>query len=103
MSAISYSIQVDLFELSRLLTAATVSKNFRQLLLSNPRQALVDGYNGEVFHLGARTMDRLASIQALSLHEFAQELIDQELDQASVDPTEDQDFKHDKHNISSTT
>ena len=36
MNAISYSIKIDINELSRLLTAATVSKKFRQLLLTNP-------------------------------------------------------------------
>jgi hypothetical protein len=78
MNAISYTIKIDINELSRLLTAATVSEKFRHLLLTNPAQALANGYNGEVFHLEAQYMDRIMSIQALSLHEFAQQLISQE-------------------------
>jgi hypothetical protein len=77
MNAVSYTIKIDLNELSRLLTAATVSKKFRHLLLTNPTQALANGYNGEVFHLDAQYMNRILSIQALSLHEFAQQLINQ--------------------------
>jgi hypothetical protein len=78
MNAISYSVKIDLNELSRLLTAATVSRTFRNLLLTNPKQALANGYNGEVFHLDAQDLDQIMSIQALSLHEFAQQLIDQQ-------------------------
>ena len=77
MNAISYTIPVDMNELSRLLTAATVSKKFRQLLLTNPRQALESGYNGEVFDLDAQVLAKVLSIQALSLVEFAQQLIEQ--------------------------
>lgn len=75
MNALSYTVQIDINELSRLLTAATVSKKFRQLLLTNPEQALANGYNGEVFHLDAQDLNRIMSIHALSLHEFAQQLI----------------------------
>ena len=78
MNAISYSLKIDINELSRLLTAATVSKTFRQLLLTNPRQALANGYNGEVFNLDAQDLDRILSIQALSLRDFAQQLIGQQ-------------------------
>jgi hypothetical protein len=75
MNAISYTIQIDIDELSRLLTAATVSTKFRQLLLTNPEQALANGYNGEVFHLDAQDLDKIMSIQALTIREFAQQLI----------------------------
>ncbi len=78
MNAISYSIKIDLNELSRLLTAATVSKKFRHLLLTNPKQALANGYNGEVFNLDTQDLDRILSIQAFSLHDFAQQLIGQQ-------------------------
>ena len=75
MNALSYAVHIDLHELSRLLTAATVSKKFRYLLLTNPQQALANGYNGEVFHLDAQEVDRIASIKAISLCEFAEKLI----------------------------
>jgi len=78
MNAITYSIQIDLNELSRLLTAATVSKKFRQLLLTNPKQALENGYNGEVFNLDAQDLDKVLSIQAMSLNDFARQLIGQQ-------------------------
>ena len=78
MNAIPYHIKIDINELSRLLTAATVSKKFRHLLLTNPRQALENGYNGEVFNLDEPDLDRIMAIQALSLHEFAQQLVGQQ-------------------------
>ena len=85
MNAISYTVQINVNELSRLLTAATVSKEFRELLLTNPRQALEKGYNGEVFHLDGPDMDRILSIQALSLHDFARQLVGpQGLDQHKI-------------------
>ncbi|MDF1515731.1 MAG: hypothetical protein P1S60_18135 [Anaerolineae bacterium] len=75
MNAISYTVQININELSRLLTAATVSKEFRELLLSNPQKALEKGYNGEVFHLDEPDLDRILSIQAMSLNDFAQQLV----------------------------
>jgi hypothetical protein len=75
MNALSCAVQIDLHELSRLLTAATVSKKFRHLLLTNPQQALANGYNGEVFHLDPQEVDLILSIQAISLSEFAEKLI----------------------------
>ncbi len=93
MNAISYNIQIDIHELSRLLTAATVSNKFRHLLLTNPEQALANGYNGEVFHLDAQDLDRILSIQALSLHEFAQQLIGQQTFHPPSTQTEDAGLK----------
>ena len=75
MNVMTQPIPVVMSELSRLLTAATVSKKFCQLLLTNPMQALENGYNGEVFNLDAPELAKVLSIQALSLDDFAQQLI----------------------------
>lgn len=99
MNAISYTVQIDINELSRLLTAATVSKKFRQLLLTNPGQALANGYNGEVFHLDAHDLDRIMSIQALTLREFAQQLIGQQTLKALDKQTESPGFAYAHHDI----
>lgn len=61
-------------ESSRLLTAAVVNQRFRQMLLSDPGQALACGYGGEAFHLGREEKDRVASIRASSLEDFAEQL-----------------------------
>jgi hypothetical protein len=61
-------------EVSRLLTAAVVNKNFCNLLLSNPASALAAGYNGEDFRLAAEDKKLILSIQAESLAEFALQL-----------------------------
>jgi hypothetical protein len=61
-------------ESSRLLTAAVVNRRFRQMLLSNPAQALALGYGGEAFHMRNEEKARIASIQASSLEDFAKQL-----------------------------
>lgn len=96
MNAISYSIKIDLNELSRLLTAATVSKKFRHLLLTNPKQALANGYNGEVFNLDSQDLDKVLSIQAMSLNDFARQLIGQQKPkgQNPSQPIETADFTY---------
>ncbi len=99
MNALSYTIQIDINELSRLLTAATVSKKFRHLLLTNPAQALANGYNGEVFHLDAQDLDRIMSIQALTLREFAQQLIGQQTFKALDKQTDSPIFANVHHEI----
>jgi hypothetical protein len=38
-------------ELSRLLTAAVISPQFRNMLLTNPDKAISSGYGGESLHL----------------------------------------------------
>ena len=58
-------------ELSRLLTAAVISSQFRQQLLNNPAKAITTGYRGEVFQLGRDEKQRLSSIRATSLADFA--------------------------------
>jgi hypothetical protein len=61
-------------EISRILTAAVINARFRQMLLTNPANAIAMGYGGEVFHLGSEEKKSLASIQANSLADFASQL-----------------------------
>jgi hypothetical protein len=61
-------------EISRLLTAAIVNQSFCHLLLTNPASALAKGYNGEAFRLEHEEKDRVLSIQAHSLADFALQL-----------------------------
>lgn len=63
-------------EFSRLLTAAVINGSFRKALLSNPGQAISSGFGGEAFNLGADVVQRLSSIRATSLSEFATQLSD---------------------------
>lgn len=61
-------------EVNKLLTAAVVSQAFCQLLLSNPAQALEDGYNGMRFALTNQEKELLLSIRAKSLSELASQI-----------------------------
>ena len=61
-------------EFSRLLTAAVINTRFREMLLSDPARALAMGYAGEAFLLGGDERDKVASIHASSLEEFARQL-----------------------------
>ncbi len=61
-------------ESSRLLTAAVISQRFRKMLLTDPGQALAIGYGGEAFHLEREERDRVLSIRASSLEDFAKQL-----------------------------
>jgi hypothetical protein len=61
-------------EISRLLTAAVVNEGFRKMLLTNPELALTKGYKGETFHLSKEERNRIASIHATSLTDFAAQI-----------------------------
>lgn len=61
-------------ELSRLLTAAVVNREFCNLLLANPEMAVTIGYNGEPFDLAAEEQELIVSINATSLADFAKQL-----------------------------
>ena len=61
--------------ISHLLSVALVSKKFRKLLLTNPAQALTEGYRGEMFRLNATEQKQVLAIEALSLEDFAEQLI----------------------------
>jgi hypothetical protein len=68
-------------ELNRMLSAAVVSRRFRNLLLSDPEAALHSGYNGESFELSERERTAILAIQAGTLRDFAAQLMDQVSDQ----------------------
>ena len=61
-------------EYSRILSAAVINRNFRAMLLSDPVKAVTNGYSGEKFQLDHEDKDRLATIHATSLAEFAAQL-----------------------------
>jgi hypothetical protein len=61
-------------EYSRILTAAVINMQFRQLLLSNPGKAIESGYGGETFSLAREEKKRVASIRATNLADFASQL-----------------------------
>lgn len=61
-------------EYSRILTAAVINLQFRQLLLANPGKAIERGYGGESFALAREEKSRVASIRATSLADFASQL-----------------------------
>jgi hypothetical protein len=67
-------------EINRLLTAAVVSRRFRQLLLADPLAALHSGYNGENFRLTLDEINLVQSIHATSLPDFAAQLLDKARD-----------------------
>ena len=62
-------------ELSRLINAAVVSKEFRELLLSEPAAALAAGYNGEIFQLTPEEHKLILSIRVSALADFAIQVI----------------------------
>lgn len=61
-------------EYSRILTAAVINMQFRQLLLSNPGKAIESGYGGETFALAREEKRRVSEIHATSLADFASQL-----------------------------
>ena len=65
--------------LNRLLTAAVVNYRFCSLLLSDPIQAVANGYNGETFELAPEEVQLLRAIKASSLRDFATQLLTKDL------------------------
>ena len=61
-------------ELSRILSAAVINSQFRQLLLQNPLVAVSSGYRGEKFSLDSTEQQAIAAIKATTLAEFAAQL-----------------------------
>lgn len=61
-------------EYSRIITAAVINLQFRQLLLTNPGKAIESGYGGEMFSLAREEKRRVAAIRATSLADFASQL-----------------------------
>lgn len=70
---LDYSAQHD--ELNRLLSAAVVSKSFRDTLLANPETALASGYQGEKFNLSDADRSWLFSIKPTSLVDLAANMV----------------------------
>lgn len=60
--------------LSRVFAAAVVNRQFRDLLLENPQEALGKGYLGETFSLTPEESDLIASIRADSLSDLAKQV-----------------------------
>lgn len=70
---LDYSGRTD--ELNRLLSAAVVSKSFRNILINSPEVALASGYQGETFNLSDVDRDWLFSITATSLVDLAANMV----------------------------
>jgi len=64
----------DCSEINRLLAAAVVSRQFCNLLLTDPSRAITQGYGGEKFSLSAEEYNLVISSRGSSLPEFAREL-----------------------------
>lgn len=64
------------YELSRLLTAAVINQRFCHLLLNYPAKALAIGFNGESFRLARDERERVLSIRAKNIADFARQLSD---------------------------
>jgi hypothetical protein len=62
-------------ELNRLLSAAVVSKSFRNMLLANPEIAVASGYQGEKFNLSAEDQSWLFSIRPANLVDLAASMV----------------------------
>jgi len=61
-------------EINRLLSAAVVSRSFRSLLLNDPAKAIASGYCGEKFRISSKMAQRVNSIHATSLADFANQI-----------------------------
>ncbi len=61
-------------EVSRILSAAVVNSHFRLLLLADPVSAISGGYSGESFSLSMTEKEKLGTIRASSLADFARQL-----------------------------
>jgi len=62
-------------ELNRLLSAAVVSKSFRNVLLTSPDIALASGYQGETFNLSEADRNWLFSIKPADLVDLAANMV----------------------------
>ncbi len=62
-------------EMNRLLSAAVVSKSFRNLLLADPEIAVTSGYQGETFNLSDEDRSWLFSVHPTSLVDLAAKMV----------------------------
>ena len=60
--------------LSRMFAAAVVNRQFCEMLLNDPREALQKGYLGEIFILTQYENELIVSIQAKSLADLARQI-----------------------------
>ncbi|MBL8077129.1 MAG: hypothetical protein JNM55_04140 [Anaerolineales bacterium] len=60
--------------LTRMFAAAVVNRQFCEMLLNNPQEALQRGYLGETFSLTKDECELLVSIQARSLADLARQI-----------------------------
>ena len=73
-TTISPKRQLASSEYSRILSAAVINSNFRQMLLNDPVKAISNGYSGEQFNINTEEKVRLSTIRATSLADFAAQL-----------------------------
>jgi hypothetical protein len=76
MNAVSsYTVPVVPYHgVTSILTAAVVNSKFRTMLLSDPANALDSGYCGQRFYLKPEEKERILSIHASNLTDFALQL-----------------------------
>lgn len=60
--------------LTRMFAAAVVNRQFCEMLLNNPQEALQQGYLGETFSLTTDECELIISIQARSLADLARQI-----------------------------
>jgi hypothetical protein len=74
-SPLVMTVALEAVEMSKVVAAAIVDEKFRDLLLSNPAAALLNGYNGQTFNLGSEEKEFILSVQAVSLTDFASQWV----------------------------
>ncbi|HNB50640.1 MAG TPA: hypothetical protein PK530_01785 [Anaerolineales bacterium] len=70
------NFQNPITDLNRLIAAAVIDREFCALLLTNPLRAIGEGYYGEYFQFSPEAKARIGTIEASSLSEFAQKLVE---------------------------
>lgn len=76
-----------LMECGRLIHAAVISKRFQNILLNNPIKSIEDGFCGEKFSFTREEKQQIKQIQASSLAEFSNLLIQAVKHTCCVAPT----------------
>jgi hypothetical protein len=80
------STRPNFIEINRLLAAAVVSRKFCALLLSDPAQAIAQGFSGERFNLSVEEYNLVLSVRGSSLQEFSRQLCESMPRRAAVTP-----------------
>ncbi len=63
--------QKDYQDSCKMLAAAVINKHFRKQLLDNPEKALEIGFGGQSFQIGLEMKEKIGTIRANDLSEFA--------------------------------